>query len=289
MMKCEQCENKAVFKDPTLCKNHFIDHVHKNVQHTIETHHLCAKDEDICVAVSGGKDSVSLLVILHELGYKVSGLAIDEGIDGYRPQTLIDLKKICDERNIPLKVVSFKDAVGKDLDEMVDKRHPCSVCGVFRRYLLNEHAKDFDLIATGHNLDDEAQGVLMNLVKGNTDLLLRTHVRTPEQEGFVPRIKPFAFLTEKEILAYAVLREFPLHFTECPYVPRSLRDQIRSVLNDKARDNPSIKRELFESGLYFSQKNGKSTHNFFCSSCGQPASGVQCRACLLKEEIARSS
>jgi uncharacterized protein (TIGR00269 family) len=286
-MKCEQCEEKAVFTNPSLCKDHFIAHIHEKVSDCIQKYPLCTKYDKVCVAVSGGKDSVSLLVILSELGYNVSGLAIDEGIKGYRPQTLEDLKKICKEKSIPLHIVSFKEAFGKDLDDIVENRHPCSVCGVFRRYLLNTHAKDFDVIATGHNLDDEAQAVLMNLTKGNTDLLLRTHVRTPDQEGFVPRIKPFAFITEKEILAYAVLREFPLHFTECPYVPESLRDQIRSVLNERARHNPALKRELFEAGLYHSEKNKGRIHNIFCEKCGQPASSATCRACSLKEEISK--
>lgn len=287
-MKCDVCEEKAVFSKPSLCKDHFIAHIHTSVEKTIVKHHLCSKDDTICVAVSGGKDSVSLLVILYELGYKVSGLAIDEGIAGYRPKTLVDLKKVCSERNIPLEIVSFKDAIGKDLDDVVKNQHPCSVCGVFRRYLLNVHAEKFDVIATGHNLDDEAQAVLMNLVKGNTDLLLRTHVRTPEQKGFVPRIKPFAFLTEKEILAYAILRGFDLHFVECPYVSESLRDQVRSVLNAQAQKDSSLKLKLFEAGLHYSKKNKGRVHNIFCELCGQPSSASVCRACSLKEKLVKN-
>lgn len=299
-MKCEKCSQTAVFEQPTLCKDHFITYVEETVAKTISEQKLCTKENSVCVAVSGGKDSVSLLVILKKLGFKVTGLAVDEGIEGYRDTALDDLSRIAQKYDVKIRVVSFKEEFGKPLDDVVEGRYPCSICGVFRRYILNKYAKEYDVIATGHNLDDEAQGVLMNLTKANVDLLKRTHIRSPEQKGFVPRIKPFAYLTEKEILAYALLNSFDLHYVECPHMYQSLRDQLRDVLNDYTLQHPGTKEQLLEAGMLWSKKEvtaeqqeGHSTDLLVpsyaqpCPSCGEPsAKEGLCRACVLKKEIA---
>ena len=284
-MNCSLCDEKAVFKDPALCKNHFINYVDDKVKETVEEYSLCSKDDKVLVAVSGGKDSAVLLVTLKKLGYNVEGLAVDEGIKGYRDSSLDDLRKLCADYNVPLHIVSFKDEVGKDLDELVEGRYPCSVCGVFRRYLLNKHAKGYDVIATGHNLDDEAQAVLMNLIKANKQLLLRTHVRSPPAKGFVPRIKPLMFLLEKEILAYAVLLGLQIDFGECPYVTQSLRAQVRDVLNEYELSDRGMKLSLVKAGLSFAITTNSSVFSP-CPTCSEPSvGGGVCRACTLKEEL----
>lgn len=222
-MQCTRCDRKAVFSDPALCQEHFVADVEAIVAKTIEEYALCTKDDRICVAASGGKDSAAVLVILKKLGYAIEALAVDEGIAGYRDKSLEDLRKLCTEYDIPLKVVSFEEEVGKPLDVLAQGQHPCSVCGVFRRYLLNKYAQGYDLIATGHNLDDEAQSVLMNIIKANQAMFYRSHVRTPKADGFVPRIKPLFFLSEKRIMAYTLLLGLQVRYGECPHVPLALR------------------------------------------------------------------
>lgn len=283
-MQCSLCDKKAVISTPALCKVHLIEYVHTTTKETIEKYDLCSKEQTICVAASGGKDSVALLVVLKEIGYDVHALAVDEGIEGYRAYSLRDLGRVTIGRSIPLHIVSFKKEFGKPLDAMIANRHPCSVCGVFRRYLLNKYAKEYEVIATGHNLDDEAQAVLMNLMKGSKDLLERTHVKTPKADGFVPRIKPFMFLPEKVIFAYAIMRGFDLHYAECPHVYQSLRAQVRDVLNRYEYEYPGMKLSLVQAGLHVSTKK-TTTHFVSCMTCGEPSMQVICRACTLRKEI----
>ncbi len=283
-MKCSICDRKAVFSDPALCKDHLIEHVESSVADTIKKYSLCTKEDRICVAASGGKDSVALLSVLSSLGFNVEALAVDEGIAGYRDESLVELKKFCSEFDIPLSIVSFEDETGKTLDLMVEGRHPCSVCGVFRRYLLNKHSKDYDLLATGHNLDDEAQGVLMNLIKANTDLLLRTEVKSLNSSGFTPRIKPFMFIPEKMILAYTVVKGWSLSPDECPYAHQSLRATVRDSLNTYESEHRGTKLALVEAGLRVSENRASPEINS-CSVCGEPSAGNVCRACLLKKDL----
>ena len=215
--------------------------VENTVKNTIQEHKLCTKEDKICVAASGGKDSAAVLVIFKKLGFSIEALAVDEGIDGYRDKSLVDLKKLCTDYDIPLRVVSFEEEVGKPLDVLAKDQYPCSVCGVFRRYILNKYAKGYTVIATGHNLDDEAQSVLMNITKANHAMFYRSHVRTPAAKGFVPRIKPLFFLTEKMIMAYTVLLGLQIRYGECPHVPLAMRAKVRDVLNEYELKNPGMK------------------------------------------------
>lgn len=282
-MECRACGSPAVFDDPSLCEEHFLSFVVDAVRRAIDEYSLIRPGERVCVAASGGKDSVALLDVLSRLGYGVEALAIDEGIAGYRDESLGGLRSFCESRGVPLRVVSFADEVGKPLDGMVEGRHPCSVCGVFRRYLLNRYARGYDVIATGHNLDDEAQAVLMNLLKGNAALLDRTSVRSPPAEGFVPRVKPLVFLPERALRAYTLLRGIDVVYDECPYAPQSLRVGVRDILNRYESAHPGMKRSLVEAGLRgASHSNGDYSS---CPRCGEPSSGGVCRACALRESI----
>ncbi|MFP4523708.1 MAG: TIGR00269 family protein [Candidatus Woesearchaeota archaeon] len=286
-MECRECGGPAVFDSPALCEEHFLSYVVDTVKATIVERGLIRPGERVCVAASGGKDSVALLDVLSRLGYEVEALAVDEGIEGYRDASLDGLRSFCGSRGIPLRVVSFAEEVGKPLDSMVGGRHPCSVCGVFRRYLLNRYARGYDVLATGHNLDDEAQAVLMNLLKGNAGLLDRTSLRSPPAEGFVPRVKPLAFLPERALRAYTLLRGVDVVYDECPYAPQSLRVGVRDVLNRHESENPGMKRSLVEAGLRgASHTNGD---YISCPRCGEPSSGGVCRACALRESIVGGS
>lgn len=283
-MRCSRCEEKAVFSGPALCAVHLVEHVEQVVRETIDRFGLCSHDDHICVAASGGKDSLTVLSILHDLGYRVEALAVDEGIAGYRERTLADLRSFCQTQGIPLRVVSFVAEVGKPLDELAQGRHPCSVCGVFRRYLLNAHARGYDVVATGHNLDDEAQSVLMNIIKANHGMLLRSHVRTPPAPGFTPRIKPLFFLPERMILAYTLVKGLQVGYVECPHVPLALRAKVRDELNRYASVDQGIKRELVEAALHVAAARPPVLLQV-CAVCGEPAAGSVCRACVLRQEL----
>ena len=180
-MKCTKCEEKAVYQrhGQNFCKTHFLNYFENKVLRAIKRYNLYENGDNVCVAASGGKDSLALLYItmLYCGKYEIKffALAIDEGIKGYRDHTLDDLREFCEKYYIELHVVSFKEKFGDTLDNIRDKalkqqnKKPCPVCGIFRRTLLNRTARDLGAtrLATGHNLDDEAQSYMMNSFLGN--------------------------------------------------------------------------------------------------------------------------
>ncbi len=257
-MKCVKCGKKAVFKDPTLCKDHFMTYFEKKVYDTIDEYNLIDKDNKVVVAVSGGKDSLTTLYLLSKK-YAVSGLCINEGIAGYRDKTIIDTKAFCKKYNIPLKIVSFEEEYGGTLDQelhvlkkMGKPLLPCSICGVKRRALMDKHSKEFNIIATGHNADDESQAVMMNLLRSNLELMPRLGPRSgQEPRDFTKKVKPLYFCTEKEVMTYSILKGIQTTFTECPNIDNSFRPKIRNALN---KLDPQVKINILKKSLEVKSK-----------------------------------
>ena len=298
-MACKNCKTKPVIKLPNsnvqLCKNDFIKYFEKKVTKTIGKYKLIEKGDYVGVAVSGGKDSTSLLYILNKLAkknnFKVVGIAIDEGIKGYRDQTLKDLKDFCKKEKINLKIYSFKDEFKTTLDKLVKKERPCTICGVLRRTILNKKAKELKVnkLATGHNLDDEAQSVLMNQFRSNVKLSARlgpiTGVVTDIR--FIKRIKPLYFLTEKETTTYAFLKGFLGKYMECPYETDSYRASVRDMLNEFDGKYPGTKHNVISSFLEVLPLLKKEAQGKIksCSNCGEPCSQDVCQACKLIKRL----
>jgi uncharacterized protein (TIGR00269 family) len=281
-MQCG-CGNNAVFSQPTLCRTHFIEYFEQKVKRTISEFSLITPGERIAVAVSGGKDSLTILTLLHGWHGDVTAVAIDEGIAGYREHTLKDVVRICEERGIPLIIKSYKELTGMTLDEMLAKKqmHPCTVCGALRRHLLLVASKGFDVLATGHNADDEAQAVLMNIIKGNTEVFPRVGpVSGGGAKGFTKRVKPLYFCTEKEVMTYAFLKGLVREFTECPNIDESYRHLVRDELNSYAQSHPGVKERMLRRFLKAKQAYpAKEIILSRCSGCGEPSSGDICKAC----------
>ena len=298
-MACKNCKTKPVIKLPNsnvqLCKNDFIKYFEKKVTKTIGKYKLIEKGDYVGIACSGGKDSTALLYILNRLSkkknFKVIGIAIDEGIKGYRDQTLKDLKDFCKKEKINLKIYSFKDEFKTTLDKLVKKERPCTICGVLRRTILNKKAKELKVnkLATGHNLDDEAQSVLMNQFRSNVKLSARlgpiTGVVTDIR--FIKRIKPLYFLTEKETTTYAYLKGFLGKYMECPYETDSYRASVRDMLNEFDGKYPGTKHNVISSFLEVLPLLKKEVQGKIksCSNCGEPCSQDVCQACKLIKKI----
>ncbi len=282
-MKCEHCEKKAIWTKPALCQEHFVEQFEKKVKKTIQDHALIPNNKTILVAASGGKDSLTTLHLLNKFGYSVDALAIDEGIAGYRSDTLIELKEFCTKRNIPLKIVPFTSLVGKELDTIMKGKNTsaCTTCGTLRRHLMNKYAKDYEVIATGHNADDEAQAILMNILRAQTQMLTRAGPKTGSHQGLTQRIKPLYFCTEKEILTYALLEGFAGEWTECPYAHASYRAKVRDALNEYTLKHPQTKQNILKNYLSIRARVPVTTIPKFCAVCGSPSAGDQCAACRL--------
>ena len=282
-MVCSLCGSKSVFND--LCKDHFFEYFEDKVSNTISEFGLLNPEDKVCVAVSGGKDSVVLLFVLKKLGFDVHGLAIDEGIAGYRAETLDFLKLFCSDLDVPLVVESFKKETGKDLDEMVHSGPACNACGTFRRFLLNKHSSGFDKIATGHNLDDESQAVLMNLFKAQSELFNRQGPISRVAVGFTQKVKPLYFLKEKEIMAYAFLKGFDVPMSECPYARLSFRSKVRDFINKEEARSQGVKENIIRRFLELRRVDDSVLSLAKCEKCGFPSEASICKACRLKESF----
>lgn len=303
-MVCHKCSEKSVIElqHGDLCKNHFISYFEDKVFKTINKYRLIERKDRICVATSGGKDSLTVLYLTKKYLEKnnipaetMLALAIDEGIPDYREKTLADLRTFCAEHQVRLEIVSYKDEFGHTLNEahpLVNKetnKKPCNICGVWRRYSLNKYARQLGAtkVITGHNLDDEAQAIVMNLFKANTGLAAHLGPVSGVQEHrlFVPRVKPLYLCPEKEVKLYTVLKGFQVQFAECPYSQEGYRWQIQDMLNEFEAKYKGTKQGIVNSFLDLlpalkEREMKKETGTIQeCKECGEPAQGEVCNAC----------
>jgi len=296
---CKLCKSNSVIiiSGKPLCKRCFIHYFEKKVLKTIRKFDLLKKtDFNIGIAASGGKDSTSLLYNLNKIASKrrklnLTAIAIDEGIKNYRNFTLKTLKKFCKDNKIELKIYSFKKEFGYTLDQLVKKTRvykPCSICGTLRRYLLNKKARQLRLkrLATGHNLDDEAQSILINQFRNDIARTARLGPETGifDDPRFIRRIKPFYLLLEKETATYAFLKNFNIHFGRCPYSKEAYRDSVKNFINDFEQKYPGTKYSIVKSFLEILpliKKDYKQGKIKSCKKCKEPSSGEICNTCKM--------
>ena len=299
------CNEKPVIElhaGEKLCRGHFTDYFEGKVFRTIRQFELIEKEENLGVALSGGKDSLTVLSLLTKLSnenakIKISAIAIDEGIAGYRDKTLKKAEEFCNKNDIKLYISSYKEEFGLDLDEMLKilKVKPCTICGIFRRYLLNKKSRDlkFTKLVTGHNLDDECQSILMNQMKNNIQASARLgpKVGIVQDKLFVQRVKPLYLCTEKEVTTYAFINGLLDDFTECPNVVQSYRAQIRDMLNGMEQKFPGTKYSIVNSFLQilpFLKEQFKDGIIKICAKCNEPSSNDVCNACVYLEKLKKS-
>src|SRR3989344_8369623 len=303
-MPCKICKEKPVMQLPNsnikLCKSCFVKYFERKALRTIRKYKLISRKDHVVTAVSGGKDSLSLLHFLNKLAskkidFKLSALLIDEGIKDYRDGTIEAAKKFCKKNNIKLNIASYKEVTRKTLDG-IKKQFPdtiaCSMCGVLRRYILNKKSRELkaDKLATGHNLDDEAQSIIMNQFRHNIALSARLGPITGVKKDprFIPRIKPFYFLTEKEVATYAFLNNLMDKFKECTYCTESNRFVVRDMLNNLEHKYPGTKHSIVASFLEILpllKEKYKNQKIDSCKICGEPTSSEICNACKLLQKI----
>lgn len=276
----------------TYNKSQFIKYFEAKVLRTIRKYDMLGKDK-IIVAISGGKDSITTAFILNKIlskrGKQLEALLIDEGIANYRNETIEDAKKFCKDQNIKLHIITTKKEFKFGVDEAIKKLkiNPCTICGTIRRYLLNKYARQLkaDKIATGHNLDDEAQTILMNQFKGNIQLSAKLGPVTGaiNNKKFIKRIKPLYFVTEKEVTIYTTLKKFQVRYNECPYAKDNFRSLVRDQLNDLEYQYPGIKNGIINSFLDILPQLRKTPKNkiIICESCQEPSARKTCSMCEL--------
>ncbi len=304
---CRQCDKNPVYmleNGRKLCSSHFTAYFEKKVFSTIRKFNLLGKSGRIGVALSGGKDSITALYLLNRLAKRnpkmtITAILIDEGIKVTGEKTIKSAKRFCKKEEIGLNIYSFREEYGFALDEIIkklklkDKKvNPCTVCGILRRRLLNSKARElkFDKIATGHNLDDEVQSVIMNQLKKNVlaTAKLGPVVGIINDRRFVQRIKPLYFCSEREVSIYARLKGFVDKKVVCKYRVYAFRKDVANMLDDFEKKHPGIKNNIISSFLEIlpvlkKQYKGKRLET--CKRCSEVSSKDICNVCRLVERI----
>jgi uncharacterized protein (TIGR00269 family) len=282
-----------------LCHECFIQGTQEKVLKDIRKYKLIDKGDKVLVALSGGKDSVMVLDILNSL-YKrniidLAAVTIDEGIKGYRQDGVRIAADHARRLGIEHRVVTFEEHFDTTLDDIMalpSQRGACTYCGVFRRWLLNRAARDMGAtkIATGHNLDDETQAILMNYLEGNIENLTRIGAKShPRSDKFTVKIKPLREIPEKEIALYVVARDLEVHFAGCPYSHDSFRSEIGGFIKHLSKDHPTIMYSTLRGFDKMKPALKKEFSKEFsmgeCTNCGEPAAHDLCRACVFCKEL----
>jgi len=290
-----------------LCAKCFSKSIEDKVKLTISKYGMFMPDDKIMVAVSGGKDSVTLLHILAKIEKKfpnasLCAVTVDEGIKGYRDEALKFAVESCHKLGVDHTVTSFKELFDIQLDELVNvlrKRgkgetkglSPCAYCGVLRRRALNLAARRVkaNKLALAHNLDDEVQTILLNIMHGDTLRIARVKPVLEESHPmFVSRVKPFSELPEKEIAFYAYLKKIEFQSVPCPYAPTALRSDIRVLLNRMEEKHAGTKFTVFKSIEKIRpalEAAVKDTVLQKCKLCGEPTVDEVCKPCQMLQEL----
>ena len=293
-MDCDRCEDKAVYtrkySGEKLCSKCFSNSIMRKTAKTISKHNMIQNDELVAVAVSGGKDSLALLNIIHKMSsshnFRIKVITIDEGIPGYRNEALEIVDNFCKKLNVEFKVYSYKDLFEITLDEALELREnektsSCSICGTLRRRAIDFAAKDIgaDVVATGHNLDDTLQTFVINMLSGDTNKIGWMDPDTSSNS--LRKIKPFCEIYESEIVFYAFTNDIPFQSEPCPHMNEGIRTEIREFLNSLENQHSGIKNNLYQSILKVSHfvKNSNSKQKINCKKCGNECTGNVCSVC----------
>jgi len=273
------------------------------VEKTIARFKMFEHDSRIAVAISGGKDSLNLLRILNDLetSYpraELVAVSIDEGIKGYRDEALGFVEEACNRLSVESLILSFKQLFGFTLDEIVEGTKggdlsPCSYCGVLRRRALNEAARrvEADRLATAHNLDDIAQTVLLNIMRGDMNRLEIMRPSGNRIPGFVMRVKPFCEVPERESAMLAYLTGIRFQSVPCPYAGEAMRNDVRAFLSSMEAKRPGAQFTVYRTALsLISDKPSRRIEiTNVCEMCGEPTQARRCRTCELLGELGPSA
>lgn len=307
--ECSKCKkNPSIYlrqySGEFLCKKCFIKSIEYKAKKTISKYSMIRHGDTVAVAVSGGKDSLVLLNVLKNTlasqDSQLVAITVDEGIRGYRDESLSIVKNFCASIGIENRIMSFSELFGLSMDEAMEVRpsekiSSCSMCGTFRRRALDLLAESCgaNVVATGHNLDDYVQTFLINLFAGDVERIGWTYPE-PVEYGITElrKIKPLMEIYEREIVFYAIHTNIPFQSEECPYKDESIRSAFRNHLNNLEKIHPGIKYNAYSSILKIAKKvktasslntldvnHGVQQEHKRCIICNRDSSNTVCSVC----------
>jgi len=302
-MNCTKCKTKAVIKIPrhhaAFCKACFTGFLHDQVARAIKSEKMFAKEDRVLVAVSGGKDSLALWDMLLKLGYKADGFYVHLGIGNYSDRSHTMVRRFAETVAAPLGAALHTHTVeqeeGAGIKELAQLAHrpTCSTCGTIKRYQFNRAAieQEYDVMATGHNLDDEAARLLGNILHWQEDYLEKQGPTLPASvDGFAKKVKPLYRLSERELAAYCILNRIEYIVDECPMAQGARTLLYKEVLNRLETESPGTKQYFYWGFLEKQRKKQPSASTMAekdqallhpCGTCGQPTTAEVCSYCRL--------
>ena len=291
-IRCHKCDQRAAMRMKhhrlNLCAEHYIEYFQQQTLRSIKKYSMFKHSERVLVAVSGGKDSLALWDVLLVLGYQADGFYIDLGIDEglrYSAQSRQMAEQFAQAKGAHLTVVDFAGEFGVTIGELarrtrrgVDK--PCSVCGIAKRHTMNAVTQKggYDVIATGHNLDDEAAVLFSNTLRWDTDMMMRQSPVLEARHGMPRKVKPFFRFYERETAAYTLLRGIDYIQEECPFAEGSRTIELKHILNQLEDQAAGVKLNFYMNYLkaqeqnFFNRENDEEMRANLnrCPECDQP-------------------
>jgi tRNA-5-methyluridine54 2-sulfurtransferase len=298
-VKCKPCGAEAVIElqrhRAAFCRECFLHHCREQVRRAISSHRMLRHSERVLVAISGGKDSLALWDILLGLGHQADGVYLGLGITDYSDTSRDFAEKYAAGKGATLRVVDIPTEHGFAIPDAAraTKRVPCSACGLSKRHLLNKAALvgGYDVLATGHNLDDEAAVLFGNVMQWHVGYLARQRPVLPEAPGFARRVKPLIRLSERETAAYCVLKGIDYIVDECPMAVGNRHLRYKETLNEIEDRSPGAKAAFYLQfvdqmlpvldGVAAAERDLVGT----CTRCGAPSSADVCAFCKLVERV----
>jgi len=299
-VKCTKCKGSAILElrrhNAAFCAPDFVAFFKNQVREAIRKYRMFSHDERVLVAVSGGKDSLALWDVLIDEGYDTTGLYLDLGIFDYSVESKARCEAFATSRGVPLVISRVADEVGAPVPviKQVTRRPPCSGCGLSKRYLMNKAAQDqgIAVVATGHNLDDEAATLFGSVMHWQTDALPRqSPALASTHPKLVRRVKPLYRLSERETAAYAFVRKIDYIVDECPFAKGATSITHKETLNRMEEASPGAKHNFLFGFLEkarpaFERIDGVTLNE--CTRCGQVTSGTVCAFCKLSDQVKRA-
>lgn len=295
--KCRVCRGPAIIDLPrhnaNFCAEHLQQLCRRQVTKAIEDHDMFGPDDRLLVAVSGGKDSLAVWDLLVDLGYRADGLYVGLGIGDYSASSGRYAQDFADERGLSLRTIDLRDEFGYDIPTAAKTtgRVPCSACGLSKRHLFDRAAREggYDVVVTGHNLDDEAAVLFGNTLRWDLDYLARQAPVLPATDGFPKKAKPLVRLTERETAAWCIVRGIDYLVEECPMAHGNRHLAYKEALNEIERRSPGSKASFYlgfvERMLPVLAEHRDETVDGLqrCARCDAPTTGDVCAFCRVAE------
>ncbi len=297
-MKCKRCKELAVVALPShhagFCRDCFLEFFSRQVERAVAKEKLFTREDRILVAVSGGKDSLALMLELAEQGYNVTGLHVDLSIPKSSEAARAVVESFCARHGLPLQVKTLaEEGLAAPLVKKYLNRPICSACGKIKRYFFNKAALDgdFTVLATGHNLDDEIARLFSNVLRWDVSYLSDQGPNLPACNGFARKVKPLFRLSEFETANYAFLKGIDYHTAPCPYSGGASFTFHKTLWEDLEHEMPGRKLEFYLGFLergrpVFARKEAESGETIApCTRCGYPTSGGVCGVCRIRDIV----